>query len=264
MQRTLSAHLELDLRGRTNMVFSIGAASGSDFAAESLTFSLAGVPQEYREIAGPEGTRLHQFVSEGGHMVVDYFAEITGRASPAGTDDLDLITYLRPSRYCESDSLSPTARAEFFGLSGPTLLRAVTDWVWARIAYVSGSSLPTDGATHTLLGRRGVCRDFAHLTIAMLRAMEVPARMVSVYAPGLSPMDFHAVVEAWMDGQWWVLDSTRLAPRQTMVRIATGRDAADTAWLTSNWTDLAVLSMLVTVGADSLPFDDGYQLVQLG
>jgi transglutaminase-like putative cysteine protease len=94
--------------------------------------------------------------------------------------------------------------------------------------------------------------------------MEVPARMVAVYAPGLSPMDFHAVVEAHVDGAWWVLDSTRLAPRQTLVRISTGRDAADTAWLTSNWTDLLVTSMLVTVAADALPYDDGYARVQLG
>jgi transglutaminase-like putative cysteine protease len=93
--------------------------------------------------------------------------------------------------------------------------------------------------------------------------MEVPARMVSVYAPGLSPMDFHAVTEAWVDGTWWVVDSSRLAPRQSLIRIATGRDAADTAWLTSTWTDLSVMSMLVTVSADSLPFDTHYDRVEL-
>ncbi len=98
----------------------------------------------------------------------------------------------------------------------------------------------------------------------MLRAMDVPARMVAVYAPGLSPMDFHAVVEAYVEGEWWVVDATKLAPRQSLVRISTGRDAADTAWLTSNWTDLYVLSMLVTVVADELPLDDHVGLVQLG
>jgi transglutaminase-like putative cysteine protease len=264
MQRTVSAHIELDLRGVTNMVFSLSAALGADLASESLRFRVDGTDLEYEELLDVHNGRLHQFVADRGRMSVDYAAVVTGRAAPAPTSALDLITYLRPSRYCQSDSLFPTARSEFRGLTGHNLLRAVTEWVWNRLAYVSGSSLPTDGATRTLLNRQGVCRDFAHVTIAMLRAMDMPARMVAVYAPGLSPMDFHAVVEAWVDGQWWVVDSTRLAPRQSLLRISTGRDAADTAWLTSNWTDLAVLSMQVTVVADELPKDDHVALVQLG
>jgi len=264
MQRTVSAHIELDLRGVTNMVFSMSAALGANLSSEKIRFCLDGVDQDFSELTDVHGGRLHQFVTDKGHMVVDYFAEVDGRAAPAPTSEVDLVTYLRPSRYCQSDSLFPTARSEFRGLSGHNLVRAVTEWVWTRIAYVSGSSLPTDGATRTLLNRQGVCRDFAHVTIAMLRAMDMPARMVAVYAPGLSPMDFHAVVEAWVDGQWWVVDATRLAPRQSLLRISTGRDAADTAWLTSNWTDLAVRSMLVTVSADELPKDDHVQLVQLG
>ncbi|WP_213813990.1 transglutaminase family protein [Glaciihabitans sp. dw_435] len=264
MQRNVSAHLELDIRGNTNMVFSLSAALGANIASENLDFILDGVKLDSRELHDIHGTRLHHFVSGAGRMIVDYNAQIDGRAEPVPTDEIDLITYLRPSRYCQSDSLAPTARSEFWGLTGHVLVRAIVDWVFNRLRYTSGSSLPTDGATRTLLNREGVCRDFAHVTIAMLRAMEVPARMVAVYAPGLSPMDFHAVVEAWVDGEWWVVDATRLAPRQSLLRISTGRDAADTAWLTSNWTDLAVMSMLVTVAADSLPYDDGYELVQLG
>ena len=102
-----------------------------------------------------------------------------------------------------------------------------------RVAYIAGSSRSTDGAVTTLLSRQGVCRDFAHLVIAMLRACDMPARLVSVYAPGLQPMDFHAVAEALVDGEWLVADATTLAPRAAMLRIATGRDAADTAFLTS-------------------------------
>ncbi|PRY69586.1 transglutaminase superfamily protein [Glaciihabitans tibetensis] len=264
MQRTVSAHIDLDIRGLTNMVFSLSAARGADVTSERFSFALDGTELEFAELPDLHGGRLQQFVSTKGRMAVDYTAEIEGRAAPVEPNELDLITYLRPSRYCQSDSLYPTARSEFAGLSGHNLLRAVTEWVWTRLSYVSGSSLPTDGATRTLLNRQGVCRDFAHVTIAMLRAMDVPARMVAVYAPGLSPMDFHAVVEAWVDGQWWVVDATRLAPRQSLLRISTGRDAADTAWLTSNWTDLAVLAMRVTVTADELPLDDHVSLVQLG
>jgi transglutaminase-like putative cysteine protease len=264
MLRTVSAHIELDIQGETNMVFSLSAAKGASLVTEQMGFVVDGVPIEPHEIEDVHGTRLHQFVANKGRMVVDYFAQSEGRSEPAPVDERDLITYLRPSRYCQSDSLTPTARSEFRGLSGHVLLQAVSDWVYNRLRYTSGSSLPTDGATRTLLNREGVCRDFAHVTIALLRAMEVPARMVAVYAPGLSPMDFHAVTEAYVDGAWWVVDSTRLAPRQSLLRISTGRDAADTAWLTSNWTDLAVMSLLVTVGSDELPFDDGYEHVQLG
>jgi transglutaminase-like putative cysteine protease len=264
MLRTVSVNLELDIRGHTNMVFSMTPAIGIEPTRERLDFTVDGTAYESREIVDVHGTRLHTFIAEAGRMSVDYSTEVEGHAPPASVDERDVITYLRPSRYCQSDSLLPMARSEFGGLRGHVLLQAVSDWVYSRLAYVPGSSLPTDGATRTLLNRQGVCRDFAHVTIALLRAMEVPARMVSVYAPGLFPMDFHAVTEAFVDGQWWVVDSSRLAPRQTMMRIATGRDAADTAWLTSNWTDLAVMSMLIMVSADELPFDDGYQHVQLG
>jgi transglutaminase-like putative cysteine protease len=264
MMRTVNVHLELALGGRTNMVFSITPAIGATIATERLDFLLDGVPQPSREIEDLHAGRLQLFETNSGTLTVDYDVEVVGRSEPAPASELDLITYLRPSRYAQSDSLTPIARSEFRGLTGHVLVQAISDWVFAHIVYVPGSSLPTDGATRTLTSRQGVCRDFAHVTIAFLRAMEIPARMVSVYAPGLIPMDFHAVVEAYVDGGWWVVDSTRLAPRATLLRIATGRDAADTAWLTSTWTDLAVNSMTLTVTADELPFDDGYERVQLG
>jgi len=263
MLRSVTVHLELEIRGHTNMVFSMTPAVGANIASERLDFTLDGRPQVAREVLDLHGSRLHNFVTEFGTLAVDYALEIGGAATIAPVDELDLITYLRPSRYAQSDSLTPLARSLFRGLSGYTLVQAVTDWVFENLGYVSGSSRPTDGAIQTLESRQGVCRDFAHVTIALLRAMEVPARMVSVYAPGLSPMDFHAVAEAYVDGVWWVLDSSRLAPRQSLIRIATGRDAADTAWLTSTWTDLNVMSMLVTVSADTLPFDSHYDRVQL-
>ena len=81
-----------------------------------------------------------------------------------------------------------------------TILGAVSSWVGRQLVYVSGSSLPTHGAVDTLLGGRGVCRDYAHLVVALLRARDVPARVAAVYAPGLQPMDFHAVAEASSTG----------------------------------------------------------------
>ena len=146
--------------------------------------------------------------------------------------EYDLSRYLRPSRYAEADKFYGFAATEFGSYAdSTTLLEKVSSWVGSRLNYVPGSSDPIDGAVDTLLAGAGVCRDFAHLVVALLRAVNVPARVVSVYAPGLYPMDFHAVAEAFVEGQWRVVDGTLLAPRQTLVRIATGRDAADTAFL---------------------------------
>ncbi len=263
MQRSVSSSLELELSGRTELVLSVAVAEGVDLASEALTVTLDGEPIEWRELVDRHGTRLHLFDGAAGTMRVDYAAEVTGRHNPVPTSELDLVGYLRPSRYCQSDALTPTARSEFAGLTGKDLLDAVSSWVGDRLSYVPGSSQVTDGATETLLMRRGVCRDYAHLVIALLRAMDVPARLVSVYAPGLAPMDFHAVVEAHIEGEWYVVDATALAPRQSLVRIATGRDAADTAFLTNHRADLTLRSMQVAAVVDELPADDVRELVQL-
>jgi transglutaminase-like putative cysteine protease len=136
--------------------------------------------------------------------------------------------------------------------------------VWQRIGYESGASGPSSDAVETLLAGRGVCRDFAHLVVALCRAVEVPARVAAVYAPGLSPMDFHVVAETAIDGLWWSWDATRLAPRQSLVRIATGRDAADIAFATvlSGLADLSSVEIIAMTDTD-LPLDDHEQRVAL-
>ena len=165
-------------------------------------------------------------------LKVDYAATIIGRTDPAPVTEYDQSMYLRPSRYAEADKFFGFAATEFGKyVDSATLLERVSSWVGTRLNYVPGSSDPIDGAADTLLAGAGVCRDYAHLVVALLRAVFVPARLVSVYAPGLYPMDFHAVAEAFVEGQWRVVDATLLAPRQSLVRIATGRDAADTAFL---------------------------------
>lgn len=263
MKRDVTAHLTLDVARPASLVLSIAVADAYA-AEESLSVSLDGRPLRPREVLDQHGTRLHVLEPGVGELVIDYSARILGRLEPIAGEEVDRLRYLRPSRYAESDVLWATARAEFAGLAGADLLAAVSSWVGTRLAYVTGSSLPTDGAERTLLARRGVCRDFAHLVVALLRALDIPARLVSVYAPGLSPMDFHAVAEAWVEGEWRVVDATTLAPRQSLVRIATGRDAADTAFL-SVYDGIATLGEF-TVGAvvDELPEDDVREPVSIG
>lgn len=256
MLRNVAARLELDIAGRTDMVLSVAAAQGANLASERLEIALDGVAVIPNELVDRHGSRLHQLISGPGRMTIDYAAEVIGQAPVASVDELDSIIYLRPSRYCESDTLLPTAQSEFRGLSGLALLDAVGSWVHDRLYYVPGSSRVTDGAVGTLLARAGVCRDYAHLVIALLRAIDVPARMAAVYAPGLAPMDFHAVAEALIDGSWHVVDATGLAPRQSLLRISTGRDAADIAFLTNHWANLTLRDLQVLAIVDELPVDD--------
>lgn len=265
MKRDVAVHMALSVSEPATLIFSVAVAADYRPTAEALSIRLDGALVEANELPDLHGTRLHQLKVGTGELVLDYAATIVGRLEPVGAEPSDLIRYTRPSRYAESDSLAPTAGAEFAGLDEHSdLLAGVSSWVGTRVAYVGGSSLPTDGASRTLLARQGVCRDFAHLSIALLRGLNIPARLVSVYAPGLDPMDFHAVAEAWVDGAWRVVDATTMAPRQSLIRIATGRDAADTAFLTVLAGRADLVDMQVTAVVDALPDDDVTELVSIG
>lgn len=257
MQRSVTSRVVLDITQTADLVFAIAVSRAYTPTTETFTATLDGTPLEVHEIDDIHGGRLHRLSSRPGQLTVEYAATIDGQGVPLETDAADPLVYVRPSRYAESDSLAPTAGAEFIGIEDPaSILTAVSSWVGTRLGYVSGSSLPTDGAVRTLMNRQGVCRDYAHLSVALLRARGIPARLVAVYAPGLHPMDFHAVAEAWVEGEWRVVDATALAPRQTLVRIATGRDAADTAFLNVLSGRADLVSTIITAVADILPADD--------
>ncbi|BBZ44256.1 putative transglutaminase-like protein [Mycobacterium parmense] len=232
---------------------------------ESLAITRDGTEIEAREIIGKHGTRIHTLHADVGTVALSYWATVSGEADVEPVRDIDLITYLRPSRYAEADKFFGFAATEFGTCSTSVkLLEEVSSWVGTRLDYVPGSSDPIDGATDTLLAGAGVCRDYAHLVIALLRALSVPARLAAVYAPGCQPMDFHAVAEAFVDGEWRVVDATCLSPRQSMLRIATGRDAADTAFLDNHKGAITLNSTTITAVVDGeLPKDSVHQLVSL-
>jgi transglutaminase-like putative cysteine protease len=250
--------------GDARLALSIAAHAPTLDVDEQLTVKQAGAQLPVTVLTDSAGTRLHVVDVTEGEVAVSYRASVVGRAEPDEVSAIDELLYLRPSRYCESDSLGPTARREFRGMTDTELLFGVSSWVADRLFYVPGSSHPTDGAVNTLLAGQGVCRDYAHLVVALLRALDVPARLASVYAPGLDPMDFHAVAEAAIDGRWCVVDATTLAPRSSLLRIATGRDAADTAFLSSRGSAVLVDELTVSAVVDELPTDDVTQLVSLG
>ena len=146
----------------------------------------------------------------------------------------EVIPYLLSSRYCEVEQVFALA-CEKFGKIAPAhaQVQAVCAWIRAHIAYRVGTSSPATTATDVLANRAGVCRDFAHLSIAFCRALNIPARFVTGYTRYEEPpQDFHAVFEAYLGGRWQLFDPTELAPIDSIVRIGTGRDAADVAFAT--------------------------------
>ena len=148
---------------------------------------------------------------------------------------LSVFIHLYPSRYCQSDKLERFARSTFGKLDpGYARVNGVCNWIHDYVAYEGGSSDALTSAFDTVTQRAGVCRDFAHLAIALCRTLGIPARYASVYASSLYPPDFHAVFEAYLQGPdgggWYLFDPTRLADPAGLVRIGVGRDAAEVAF----------------------------------
>lgn len=263
--RHLSSDLDINVSQPADIVLSIAVSSSYAPREESLTMTLDGQPVDFHEVTAPGEGRLHRVRPGAGELKVSYRATVAEPSTKVPLHEADEILYGRPSRYCDSDRLLHVAGGHFRGLQGRELVDAVREWVATNIVYVPGSSRVVDGALDTYLSRRGVCRDSAHLVVTFLRARGLPARLVSVYAPGLQPMDFHAVAEVLLDGVWYVLDATGLAPRETMVRIMTGRDASDTAFMTtlSGRTQLRRLAVNATAEG-TLPVEDPGKLVVVG
>ncbi len=209
--------------------------------------------------------RLLRIDASPGPLEIRYMANVdVHRAMPAPDADevpvnqlpADILPYLVATRYCESDLLFSLAVREFGHLPhGVQRVEAICQWVRDNIAYQVGTSNPLSSARSTLDARVGVCRDFAHMAIALCRALNIPARLVTGYAIYADPPpDFHAVFEAYLDGAWYVFDPTRLSPVEDLIRIGTGRDASEVAFATFfGAAKLRYLSPLVELASDSEP-----------
>jgi transglutaminase-like putative cysteine protease len=161
------------------------------------------------------------------------------------------LGFLLPSRYCPADRLNPRAFEIAAGAApGYDQVEAVRRFVRDTFEYRYGSSDASTDAMATLEAKAGVCRDFAHVGIALTRALQIPARMVVGYLHGLEPMDLHAWFEAYVGGRWYTFDATQDRPRGGRVVLAYGRDAADVAFI-SNYGQLQTVAM--HVWADEAP-----------
>ncbi len=149
----------------------------------------------------------------------------------------EVLTYLYPSRYCQSDRLLTLANQEFGHLPlGYNRATAICDWVKRQVRFQGNTTNSNTSALDTIVDRVGVCRDFAHLMIALCRAANLPARMASGMDYGadpiLGPPDFHAYVEVFLGDRWYIFDPSGTAIPMGFARFATGRDAADIAFAT--------------------------------
>jgi len=145
----------------------------------------------------------------------------------------ETVQYLLPSHYCPSDKFQIFVEGEFGSLQGGERVIAMRDWIHDHFSYVPGSSTSETTALETFVKRQGICRDYAHVMITLVRASGIPARIASVYALGVEPQDFHAVAEVFLGGEWHLVDATGMARQEAMAKIGVGRDAADVAFLTA-------------------------------
>jgi transglutaminase-like putative cysteine protease len=241
MKFRVSSELDYDVKVPSTLILNIHAlrTGHQTILEENLTVSpdikieeLAAVNGENRfirlDIATPGSISIRY------EAVVDNYYEVKDHSNvqeiPVSRFDPSVLTYLNPSRYCQSDKLYRLANNTFGKIrTSFEQVFAVTDWIHKNVEYLSGFTNSETSAYDTVTQQAGVCRDFAHLGIALCRALTIPARYFTGYAYQLYPPDFHACFEAYLGGDWVLFDATRLIPLNGLVKIATGRDAADAA-----------------------------------
>ena len=239
--------LHYDVFGEADFIFSVHAARTEQQRVlhEAVVVDPA---VEWRVDTEPFlGNRLLRLRAPAGTLDVRYVANVEvvhhvaePRQVVAGSiADLPLavLPFLRPSRYCQADQVQQHAWREFGHLEpGYAQVDAVCRAVRSGVEFRVGTSTIATSALETLEHGVGVCRDFVHATIALLRALNYPARFVTGVDYGaprdLGPPDFHSYVEAWIGDRWWLFDPTGITPLTGLIRIATGRDAADVAFAT--------------------------------
>ena len=231
----------------SDFIFNIHAAQThcQSVVKEQLNLSQPIAPVIYTDPM--YGTRYMRLKAEPGLLAVRYDAtvDITHYAeSPGHLEEVPIarlppeaLVYIYPSRYCQSDRLHKFATREFGHLrQGYWRVQAIVDWVRLRTQFLSGSSNSSTSAVDTITEQAGVCRDFAHLMIALCRAVNIPARFVTGIDygadPAMGPTDFHAYVEVFLGDRWYLFDPTGVSPPMSLVRLGTGRDAADVSFAT--------------------------------
>lgn len=270
MKFQVSADLSYTTNEPSCFILSILAHSNSQIiTGETLPYSVNLKVEEFNTLN--ENNRILRVAVENAMDVqISYKAEVqnswrlvdfsTLTEMDISQMDPSILTYLYPSRYCQSDKLNRFANHEFGNIDNPfEKTVAITEWIYKHVEYLSGSTSSETSAYDTVTQQAGVCRDFAHLGIALCRALTIPARYCAAYAYQLIPQDFHACFEAYLGGQWIIFDATKLAPLNGLIKIAMGRDAADTA-VASLFGDVFCNSIYVNCELIEGSFDPYYYM----
>ena len=239
----VGCELEYNVAQPTNFMFHVAAAETSHQHISDEIFQATPSTKATIKNVGSEGNRIVRLQAQPGPLKIRYEATVDLQPEMENPPELvetpyedlpdEVLRYLNPSRYCESDRLSRMAWKIFGELApGYSRVEKICDWTHANLQYLSGSTDARSSACDVLIQGAGVCRDFAHLAIALCRALCIPARYVSGYAVGLKPPDFHGFFEVYLGNGWYLFDATRMAQRKALVRIGTGRDAADASFAT--------------------------------
>ena len=241
MRLSIDMMLDYTIDGEADVLLLVEAANGPDQRLETQDLRVF-CAEPLRAVPGEDGIGQRCWARGAGSFRAEYRATVEIVRTPVDFATLgntplremppETIPYLLPSRYCESDRLEGFVEQEFGGLAAGPLASALSAWVSDHLSYASGTTSGTTTALMTFAERRGVCRDYAHLLVALARAGGIPARCVSAYAPGVDPPDFHAVAELWIGGGWHLVDATRMASCADLARVAVGRDATDIAFMT--------------------------------
>jgi transglutaminase-like putative cysteine protease len=240
---TIDSLLEYDVTHPAHFLFNIEAAfhEGHNILEERLSITPSVKVRHF--VDERSGNRFVRLDAPKGLLSVNYHAKVELNTipvplhleeSPVTSVPDDVLRYLMPSRYCESDIMSRAAQQLFGDLPlGISRVRAIEHWIHESIYYLPGFSNSTTTSQEVFVQRAGVCRDFAHLGITLCRALNIPARLVVGYVNFEEPpQDFHAVFEAWLEDRWVMFDPTKMAPIDRLVRVGTGRDAKDVAFAT--------------------------------
>ncbi len=235
------------------------ALEAAETVGQSITNAVLEIGDaELRNVAGDAGVGnriLAQVPGKEMHLTYRALVDVTRarvELDQLAADPLHLIPseaapYMRPSRYCQSDKFGAFVAKYFGHLDGGAKVQAIRDWIETELSYVPGSSNVDTDVVETFTNRQGVCRDYAHLMCAFVRASQIPARMVSVYSPDVTPPDFHAVAQVWLNGGWHLVDATGMSRSDTMAVIAVGRDAYDVAFMDSQApAEMLSLSVIAT------------------